>query len=98
MGIGKPLIAQAMLLASEHGTTVEEELLASGKISETIYFAALAERLGLDFMTGIDVNGAQAIAGLDTQIIRPEMLRIHHASRPPITVRGTRLHRMPQDT
>jgi cellulose synthase/poly-beta-1,6-N-acetylglucosamine synthase-like glycosyltransferase len=86
MGIGKPLIAQAMLLASEHGTTVEEELLASGKISETIYFAALAERLGLDFMADIDVNGVQDIAGLDTQIIRPEMLRIHHASRPPITV------------
>jgi cellulose synthase/poly-beta-1,6-N-acetylglucosamine synthase-like glycosyltransferase len=86
MGIGKPLIAQAMLLAEEHGTTVEEELLASGDINEAIYFAALAERLGLDFMPAIDPNRVQDIAGLDTQIIRPEMLRIHHASRPPITV------------
>ena len=88
MGIGKPLIAQAMLLAEEHGTTVEEELLAPGDINEAIYFAALAERLGLDFMPDIDPNRVQDIAGLDTQIIRPEMLRIHHASRPPITVRG----------
>ncbi|CAN7248419.1 glycosyltransferase [Pararhizobium sp. LjRoot255] len=86
MGIGKPLIAQAMLLAEEHGTTVEEELLASGEINEAIYFEALAERLGLDFVPGIDPNRVQDIAGLDTQIIRPEMLRVHHASRPPITV------------
>jgi hypothetical protein len=86
MGIGKPLIAQAMLLAEEHGTTVEEELLASGEINEAIYFEALAERLGLDFVPDIDPNRVQDIAGLDTQIIRPEMLRVHHASRPPITV------------
>ncbi|CAN7222817.1 glycosyltransferase family 2 protein [Pararhizobium sp. LjRoot238] len=86
MGIGKPLIAQAMLLAKEHGTTVEEELLAFAEINEAIYFEALAERLGLEFMPDIDPSRVQDIAGLDTQIIRPEMLRVHHASRPPITV------------
>ncbi len=86
MGIGKPLIARAMLLAENHHTTVEEELLASGEIDETIYFEALAEKLGLDFMPDIDPGRVQDVAGLDTQIARPEMLRVHHASRPPITV------------
>lgn len=86
MGIGKPLIAQAMLLADEHGTTVEEELLASGKINEAIYFEALAEKLQLDFIAEIDPDQVQDIDGLDTQLVRPEMLRIHHASLPPVTV------------
>ncbi|MBP1858183.1 glycosyltransferase family 2 protein [Rhizobium herbae] len=86
MGIGKPAIARAMLLADIHGTTVEEELLASGEIDETIYFEALAEKLGLDFMPDIDSGRVQDIADLDTQIARPEMLRVHHTSRPPVTV------------
>ncbi|MCV9962582.1 glycosyltransferase [Pararhizobium sp. BT-229] len=94
MGIGKPLIAQAMLLADEHGTTVEEELLASGKITEAIYFEALAEKLRLDFIAEIDPDQVQDIDGLDTQLVRPEMLRIHHASRPPVTVLVPSLSRL----
>ena len=86
LGIGKPAIARAMFLAEDHGTTVEEELLASGEIDETIYFEALAERLGLDFMPRIDPARVQDVAGLDTQLVRPEVLRVHHATRPPITV------------
>lgn len=86
MGIGKPSIARAMQLAQAHGTTVEDELLASGEIDETIYFEALAETLGLDFMADIDPGRVQDIEGLDTQIARPEILRLHHASRPPVTV------------
>ncbi|MDW5315255.1 glycosyltransferase family 2 protein [Rhizobium sp. PL01] len=86
MGIGKPSIAQAMQRAQAHGTTVEEELLASGEIDETICFEALAETLGLEFMATIDSSRVQDIEGLDTQIARPEIVRIHHASRPPVTV------------
>ena len=86
MGIGKPSIARAMQRAQAHGTTVEAELLASGEIDETIYFEALAEMLGLDFMPSIDPDRVQDIEGLDSQIARPEILRVHHASRPPVTV------------
>ncbi|WP_426240250.1 glycosyltransferase [Pararhizobium sp. DWP1-1-3] len=86
MGIGKPSIARAMQLAQAQGTTVEDELLASGEIDETIYFEALAETLKLDFMPDIDAGRVQDIEGLDTQIARPEILRVHHASRPPVTV------------
>jgi hypothetical protein len=86
MGIGKPSIARAMQLAQSHGTTVEEELLASGEIDETVYFEAMAETLGLNFMPDIDPGRVQDIEGLDTQIARPEILRVHHASRPPVTV------------
>ncbi|WP_244484083.1 MULTISPECIES: glycosyltransferase family 2 protein [unclassified Rhizobium] len=86
MGIGKPLIARAMLSAQSHGTTVEAELLASGDIDETIYFEALAEMLGLDFMPQIDPARVQDIAGLDIQLLRPETLRVHHPSRPPVTI------------
>ncbi|WP_428427376.1 glycosyltransferase [Pararhizobium sp.] len=86
MGIGKPSIARAMQRAQAHGTTVEAELLASGEIDETIYFEALAETLGLDFMPSINPDQVQDIEGLDSQIARPEILRVHHASRPPVTV------------
>lgn len=94
MGIGKPSIARAMQLARSHGTTVEEELLASGEIDETIYFEALAETLGLDFITDIDPRRVQDIEGLDIQIARPEILRVHHASHPPVTVIVPTLERL----
>ncbi len=86
MGIGKPLIAQATIRAADHGTTVEEELLACGKIDEAIYFEAVAEMLDLNFMAEIDAHRVQDMDMLDTQLVRPETLRIHHASKPPITV------------
>ncbi|WP_244483765.1 glycosyltransferase family 2 protein [Rhizobium sp. Root482] len=86
LGIGKPAIARAMLQAEDHGTTVEEELLASREIDEAIYFEALAEKLGLDFMPWIDPARVQDVVGLDTQLAQPEVLRVHHATRPPVTV------------
>ncbi|MCV9998935.1 glycosyltransferase [Pararhizobium sp. YC-54] len=75
-----------MLLAQAHGTTVEDELLASGEIDETLYFEALADILGLDFMPAIDPGRVQDIEGLDSQIVWPELLRVHHPSRAPVTV------------
>lgn len=94
MGIGKPSIARAMQLAQAHGTTVEDELLASGEIDETLYFEALAETLGLDFLPVIDPGRVQDIEGLDTQLTRPEIIRVHHASRPPVTVIVPSLNRI----
>jgi cellulose synthase/poly-beta-1,6-N-acetylglucosamine synthase-like glycosyltransferase len=86
MGIGKPSIVRAMQLAERHGTTVEAELLASGEIDETIYFEALAEKLGLEFMPVIDPDRVHDLSALDGQIASPEMLRVYHPSRPAVTV------------
>ncbi len=94
MGIGKPLIARMMLVAQAHGTSVEDELLASGEIDEALYFEALANMLDVPFMRDLDAARILDIAGLDTQIIRPETLRLHHPSRPPITVIVPRLERL----
>ncbi|OJF98680.1 glycosyl transferase [Rhizobium sp. 58] len=96
MGIGKPLIARMMLAAQAHGTSVEAELLASGDIDECLYFEALAEMLGVTFLRDLDAARILDIAGLDSQIIRPETLRLHHPSRPPITVIVPRLDRLAQ--
>ncbi|WEZ84562.1 glycosyltransferase [Rhizobium sp. 32-5/1] len=96
MGIGKPLIARMMLMAQAHGTCVEEELLASGEIDENLYFEALANSLGVPFMKVLDASRILDIAGLDTQLVRPETLRLHHPSRPPITVIVPRLDRLAQ--
>ncbi|SER91141.1 glycosyltransferase family 2 protein [Rhizobium sp. NFR03] len=86
LGIGKPTIARMMLLAKENGTTVQEELLASGEIVDTLYFEALANLLGLPFMAEIDAEQVHDAETLDTQLVFPEMLRLYHSSRPAITV------------
>jgi cellulose synthase/poly-beta-1,6-N-acetylglucosamine synthase-like glycosyltransferase len=96
MGIGKPLIARMMLMAQARGTCVEDELLASGEIDESLYFEALANMLDVPFLKQLDASRILDIAGLDTQIIRPETLRLHHPSRPPITVIVPRLDRLAQ--
>ncbi|MDQ0318852.1 putative ubiquitin-RnfH superfamily antitoxin RatB of RatAB toxin-antitoxin module [Pararhizobium capsulatum DSM 1112] len=56
MGIGKPTIARALQLAISHGTTIEDELLASGALDEASYFEALSEQLGLTFLKNVDLT------------------------------------------
>ncbi len=84
-GIGKPLLGQMMAAAARHGTSIEQELLASGEICETVYYEALAERLDLPFAERIDPARVHDVTGLDTQLLRPEILRCHHPVRPPRT-------------
>ncbi|SIQ61768.1 Glycosyltransferase, catalytic subunit of cellulose synthase and poly-beta-1,6-N-acetylglucosamine synthase [Rhizobium sp. RU20A] len=84
-GIGKPLLGRMAALAARNGTSIEQELLASGAISETVYYEVLAERLDLPFAAEIDPATVHDAAWLDTQLVRPEILRCHHPVRPPRT-------------
>ncbi|KQR77850.1 glycosyl transferase [Rhizobium sp. Leaf341] len=86
LGIGKPTIARMMLRADENGTTVEEELLASRDIVPDLYFEGLANLLGLPFHAEIDADQVHDAEMLDIQLISPQLLRLYHSSRPPVTV------------
>ncbi|WP_269931066.1 glycosyltransferase family 2 protein [Aminobacter sp. HY435] len=44
------LVAQAMF----QGTSIQTELLATGKVSEAAYFAAMAREIGVDYLAAID--------------------------------------------
>ncbi|TCM56133.1 cellulose synthase/poly-beta-1,6-N-acetylglucosamine synthase-like glycosyltransferase [Rhizobium sp. PP-F2F-G48] len=94
LGIGKPTIARMMLQADENGTTVEEELLASGEIVDRLYFEAMADLLGLPFQAEIDADQVHDAERLDTQLVFPQMLRLYHSSRSPITVIVPTLERL----
>ncbi|MBD9373983.1 glycosyltransferase [Rhizobium sp. ARZ01] len=85
LGIGKPLIAQLLLRATRNDTSIETELLASGAVRAEIYYEALAERLGLPFLRDIDPARVTDMGGIDTQLVRPQMVRINFSDRPPLT-------------
>ena len=85
LGLSKTLISTMLVRANQHGTTLESELLASGAVSEEIYYEALAEILRLPFLTRIDPSQLDDIPGADTQLVEPTAVRLRHSSRPPTT-------------
>ncbi|PZU21990.1 MAG: glycosyl transferase [Shinella sp.] len=82
-GFGAGLIARMADRAALSGATVEDEILASG-FAENDYFAALARYLGVAFLPQPASNHLSDTSGLDIQLLRPEMLRLHPPGRPPI--------------
>lgn len=80
LGFSKPFIAAMKVRASQNGTTIEVELLASGQVREDAYFGALAKVLGLRFIAEIDATSVVDLPGLDSQLVAPSILRL----RPPI--------------
>ncbi len=91
MGIGKPAISRAMRLAISHGTTVEDELLASGLLDEQSYFEALAQQIGLPFLKRIDTSDVHDLPGIDSQLERPEVLLLQPALARPLRVIAPKL-------
>ncbi|MCV3739425.1 glycosyltransferase [Rhizobium sp. TRM96647] len=85
LGFGKPLISELLLKATVNGTSLEAELIASGPVRSDIYYEALAEMLGLPFLPGIDAGRVIDMAGLDSQLLQPQMVRLSSGSRPPVT-------------
>lgn len=85
LGLAKPLISTMLVQASRNGTTLEAEMLASGAISEEVYYEALAEILQLPFLRQLDPAQVEDLAGADTQLVDPTIVRLRHATRPPIT-------------
>ncbi|MEW9616799.1 glycosyltransferase [Shinella sp. S4-D37] len=85
LGLPKPLISTMLVRASQHGTSLETELLASGSVSEQIYYEALAEILDIPFLDRLDPAEVEDLPGADTQLIDPTVVRLRHASRAPTT-------------
>ena len=78
LGIGKPMIAEAVALARANGTSIEEQLLASGWLLPENYYAGLARMLRLDFVETLDPDLIYDIDNLDSQLLDPKMLKLHH--------------------
>lgn len=86
LGLSKPLIARMAARAAARGTTIEQELLASGHVDEEAYYGALARLAGLPFIEAIPDGSLADTVGLDSQLVRPCSIRLHGQARPPITV------------
>jgi len=76
LGIGKPTLAAARLLADRNGTSIEQEILASGVVASKTYYEALARIAGLPFVAEIDPGRVIASEHLDVLLVRPERLTI----------------------
>lgn len=76
LGIGKPMIAEAMTLARANGTSIEKQLLASGWLLPENYYAGLARMLRLDFIETLDAALIYDSDDLDSQLVEPKLLRL----------------------
>lgn len=85
LGISKVLISRMLVRAGRNGTTLEAELLASGAILENTYYEALAEILHIPFLPHIEPAQVEDIAGADSQLLDPSIVRLRHPTRPPVT-------------
>ncbi|WJH38913.1 glycosyltransferase [Aliirhizobium terrae] len=72
-------------LARQNGTSVEAELLRSGHVEEMAYYGAIARLLRLPFVEAIEPGLVQDIDALDSQLIRPTIIRLNHRHRKPQT-------------
>ncbi|KQW31832.1 glycosyl transferase [Rhizobium sp. Root274] len=84
LGISKPLLARMIKRALETGTTIEEELLASGDVEEDAYFAGLARMFGLSFLAEISPDLVVDHRAIDSQLTEPRLLRLYYPDRPPV--------------
>ncbi|MFN7010362.1 MAG: glycosyltransferase [Allorhizobium sp.] len=83
--------------AASRGTTIEQELLASGTVREDAYYGALARLAGLPFIDSIPEGSVLDGPGLDSQLKAPRCLRLTDPVRPPLTLiapEATRIQRL----
>ncbi|WP_234811131.1 glycosyltransferase family 2 protein [Xaviernesmea oryzae] len=83
LGFSKPLLATFAERARRNGTSIESELLHSGQVEEAAYYGAVARFLRLPFIDTIDPASIADIPALDTQLQRPNQIRISHRHRAP---------------
>jgi cellulose synthase/poly-beta-1,6-N-acetylglucosamine synthase-like glycosyltransferase len=86
LGFSKPFIAAMKARASQNGTTIEVELLASGQVREDAYYGALAKILGLCFSEEIDAASVVDSPGIDSQLLKPSILRLSPSMGSPLTL------------
>ncbi|CDZ72466.1 Probable xyloglucan glycosyltransferase 1 [Neorhizobium galegae bv. orientalis] len=83
LGFSKPLLSTLTDRARRNGTSIESELLHGGQVDETAYYGAMARYLRLPFIAAIDPGSVADIPGLDTQLQRPNQVRINHRHKAP---------------
>ncbi|MBP2562031.1 cellulose synthase/poly-beta-1,6-N-acetylglucosamine synthase-like glycosyltransferase [Neorhizobium galegae] len=83
LGFSRPLLAMLTDRARRNGTSIESELLHSGQVDEAAYYGAMARYLRLPFIAAIDPGSVADIPGLDTQLQRPNQVRINHRHKAP---------------
>jgi cellulose synthase/poly-beta-1,6-N-acetylglucosamine synthase-like glycosyltransferase len=76
-------VARLAAAAQRNGTTLEMELLSSGRVKADAYYGAIARAFRLPFLADIDPQMVQDMETLDTQLRHPKQLRITHAARAP---------------
>ncbi len=81
LGIGKPTIARAMQLARRNGTSIEQELLASGSIDADSYYASLARGLRVPFLSVIDNSLVSDAKALDSQLMQARCIRLNYINK-----------------
>ncbi|WP_172745480.1 hypothetical protein [Neorhizobium galegae] len=62
---------------------MKSELLHSGQVDEAAYYGAMAHYLRLPLIAAIDPGSVADIPGLDTQLQRPNQVRINHRHQAP---------------
>lgn len=84
LGFGKPYIAAFEEHALKNGSTLEEELLASGLVDADAYYGAFARFLRLPFRPEIDLGRVADINHLDAQLAEPRLLRLTPLNGKPV--------------
>jgi len=85
LGFSKPFINNMARRARANGSTIEQELLADGRVDEQVYYAAMARLLGLPFMEEIPPDQIMDRTALDVLLQRPAILRLHAPDKAPLT-------------
>ncbi|AYC99522.1 glycosyltransferase family 2 protein [Neorhizobium sp. NCHU2750] len=85
LGFSKPMIAALGERAFVNGTSLEAELIASGEVDEEAYYGAMARLLRLPLLSEIDAGLVVDAETIDSQLLRPTMLRLAHRNRAPET-------------
>jgi cellulose synthase/poly-beta-1,6-N-acetylglucosamine synthase-like glycosyltransferase len=86
LGFSKPIIAAMKQRAQRNGTTIEAELLACGHVRENAYYGALARVLDLPFAEEIDPSWVSDNAEIDSQLVKPSVLRVTPPQGPALTL------------
>lgn len=86
LGFSKPLIAAMKARAASNDTSIETELLSCGSVQEGTYYRALAKVLKLPFVETIDPAHVNDSSVLDSQLIKPAVLRVTPPDSPALTL------------
>ncbi|WP_137154693.1 glycosyltransferase [Rhizobium sp. FKL33] len=86
LGLSKPWLDELERRAGLSGATLEQELLSDGRVREDAYYGALARGLGLPFMDNVPPALLADCAEIDTQLVRPRIIRCRKPDGSPLTV------------